>query len=1082
MAFQQPPYQQMPLHQPTTPSSEAQGSQSFNQPPHNFNQTNQLPNAAMQNLGISQPPLRSENNSMGRSQHQRQSAVTSISASTQPPPLQPTMHFHPNTFFQQNVPPQPSFAPPSSHAPPPMSQPPPASHPPSMSQPPPSSHAPPPMSQPPPASHAPPPMSQPPSMSQPPPASHAPPPASHAPPPMSQPPSMSQPPPSSHAPPPMSQPPPGISTTQSGTVPPTSRHRRRYPSAATSYNASNSPSTGRTPSQSSVPPVQQPQVPVQGQPAPPQHQQHQQLQQPPPPHLQAQPVKQPNLMMQPSNYSSSGNIGSQTTSAIPSIPNGLTPPIGTDPSRQARRKGVDPEAVPSPVVVASEDQLRFQSTPFVASSRQNPPLANTDARIIDEGNASCRVVRPTLNAIPITKDLLNLSKIPLSLVVTPLAEPREGEPPVRLNGGRRWHCPFCECTNDTPDYYFCNLDHLGRRHDLMERPELMHGSVEFPAPRAYCARPPQVPGFLYLIDVSYNSVQTGVVATACEAIRKSIELQTTTFARQNQPFKMGIITYDSEIHFYNLSPGLAQPQMMTVSDVDDVFVPLQNGLLVNAVEAKNVILQLLDTLPNMFLSTRVVTAAYGAAMRAAMFALKDTGGRVLSLLTALPAVGPGTLKKRDGSGILGTDKEHKLFSPAVNFYQLAAKDCCKYGISFDLYMFPNSNMDVASMAPLAHRTGGSIFRYPYFRSSLHGKRLLSDMLSTCTTYRGCESMLRVRTSTGIRPTGFYGAFTMENTQDVELAGVDTEQTLVVQVQHDDKLTEGKDAHFQIALLYTNTLGERRIRVHTLSVKTASQLAEIFRSGDIDALVCTMAKMSTQDAYKSPLATLRTNMNNLTVGILASYRKHCASSKTASGELVLPESLKLLPVYANSMARSPAFRRGTDVSADERVENLHHVLTRPAWSLIPYFYPRLYPLHDITENTTKIPDVLRPSMRYIKDHGIYLVENGVTMMMLVGNNVPGTVIQQAFGADCVENINVQMTALPRLNNPLNQKLNQIVDTINNRNNKYLTIQIVRQKDPNVIYFSKMLVEDKFQDLSSYVDYLCAVHRQVLSTNT
>lgn len=90
-----------------------------------------------------------------------------------------------------------------------------------------------------------------------------------------------------------------------------------------------------------------------------------------------------------------------------------------------------------------------------------------------------------------------------------------------------------------------------------------------------------------------------------------------------------------------------------------------------------------------------------------------------------------------------------------------------------------------------------LFRYPYFRSSLHGKRLLSDMLSTCTTYRGCESMLRVRTSTGIRPTGFYGAFTMENTQDVELAGVDTEQTLVVQVQHDDKLTEGKDAHFQV---------------------------------------------------------------------------------------------------------------------------------------------------------------------------------------------------------------------------------------------------------------------------------------------
>lgn len=63
--------------------------------------------------------------------------------------------------------------------------------------------------------------------------------------------------------------------------------------------------------------------------------------------------------------------------------------------------------------------------------------------------------------------------------------------------------------------------------------------------------------FSQLIPLPSNFVcECLCLATACEAIRKSIELQTTTFARQNQPFKMGIITYDSEIHFYNLSPGL----------------------------------------------------------------------------------------------------------------------------------------------------------------------------------------------------------------------------------------------------------------------------------------------------------------------------------------------------------------------------------------------------------------------------------------------------------------------------------------------------------------------------------------------
>lgn len=32
--------------------------------------------------------------------------------------------------------------------------------------------------------------------------------------------------------------------------------------------------------------------------------------------------------------------------------------------------------------------------------------------------------------------------------------------------------------------------------------------------------------------------------------------------------KIGFITFDSTIHFYNLQEGLSQPQMLIVSDVD----------------------------------------------------------------------------------------------------------------------------------------------------------------------------------------------------------------------------------------------------------------------------------------------------------------------------------------------------------------------------------------------------------------------------------------------------------------------------------------------------------------------------------
>lgn len=46
--------------------------------------------------------------------------------------------------------------------------------------------------------------------------------------------------------------------------------------------------------------------------------------------------------------------------------------------------------------------------------------------------------------------------------------------------------------------------------------------------------------------------------------------------------QMGVITFDKDVHFYNLTEGLAQPQMLVVSDLDDIFVPLQDGMFVNA--------------------------------------------------------------------------------------------------------------------------------------------------------------------------------------------------------------------------------------------------------------------------------------------------------------------------------------------------------------------------------------------------------------------------------------------------------------------------------------------------------------------
>jgi hypothetical protein len=100
-----------------------------------------------------------------------------------------------------------------------------------------------------------------------------------------------------------------------------------------------------------------------------------------------------------------------------------------------------------------------------------------------------------------------------------------------------------------PPEYFCNLDMSGRRMDLAQRPELLHGAIEFKAPKEYYSRPPVPCSYVFAIDVSWNSLQWGMAARAVSAIKDLLY-----GGGQSLPAKckVGIITFDKSVHFYNL--------------------------------------------------------------------------------------------------------------------------------------------------------------------------------------------------------------------------------------------------------------------------------------------------------------------------------------------------------------------------------------------------------------------------------------------------------------------------------------------------------------------------------------------------
>ena len=65
------------------------------------------------------------------------------------------------------------------------------------------------------------------------------------------------------------------------------------------------------------------------------------------------------------------------------------------------------------------------------------------------------------------------------------------------------------------------------------------------------------------------------------------------------------------------------------------------------------------------------------------------------------------------------------------------------------------------------------------------------------------------------------------------------------------------------------------------------------------------------------------------------------------QLILPESMKLLPVYANNVLKSQALSGANDVTVDNRAYLMHLVNSMTVGATAAYFYPRLIPLHKLT---------------------------------------------------------------------------------------------------------------------------------------
>ncbi|KAM8969239.1 protein transport protein Sec24B isoform 2-T2 [Sarcophilus harrisii] len=739
----------------------------------------------------------------------------------------------------------------------------------------------------------------------------------------------------------------------------------------------------------------------------------------------------------------------------------------------------------------TQDRNILPVTPVLAPV----PNLNSDLKKL---NCNPDSFRCTLTNIPQTQALLNKAKLPLGLLLHPFRDLTQLpvitsstivrcrscrtyiNPFVSFIDQRRWKCNLCYRVNDVPEEFMYNplTRSYGEPH---KRPEVQNSTVEFIASSDYMLRPPQPAVYLFVLDVSHNAVEAGYLTIVCQSLLENLDK-----LPGDSRTRIGFITFDSTVHFYNLQEGLSQPQMLIVSDIDDIFLPTPDSLLVNLHESKELIKDLLNALPNIFTYTRETHSALGPALQAAFKLMSPTGGRVSVFQTQLPSLGAGLLQSREDPNQRSSTKVVQHLGPATDFYKKLALDCSGQQTAVDLFLLSSQYSDLASLACMSKYSAGCIYYYPSFHHTHNpsqAEKLQKDLKRYLTRKIGFEAVMRIRCTKGLSIHTFHGNFFVRSTDLLSLANINPDAGFAVQMSIEENLTDTSLVCFQTALLYTSSKGERRIRVHTLCLPVVSSLADVYAGVDVQAVICLLANMAVDRSISSSLSDARDALVNAVVDSLSAYSQ--TSSTSQQSALIAPTSLKLFPLYVLALLKQKAFRTGTSTRLDDRVFAMCQMKCQPLVHLMKIIHPNLYRIDKLTDEgavhvndrIVSQPPLQKLSAEKLTREGAFLMDAGSIIYIWIGKSCDNNFIKDVLGYPNYASVPQKLTHLPELDTLSSERTRSFLSWL--RDNRPLSpvLHVVKDESPSKTDFFQHLVEDRTEAAFSYYEFLLHVQQQI-----
>ena len=557
--------------------------------------------------------------------------------------------------------------------------------------------------------------------------------------------------------------------------------------------------------------------------------------------------------------------------------------------------------------------------------------------------------------------------------------------------------------------------------------------------------------------------------------------------------RVGIFTFDStSVQFFATKPGRPDAVKVLVAHASDPIAALPpDSWILPLDQSLEDLSQLLDRVPELLLqpdadsgggggggsqlhlnnnsnnSSNLSSSQRGcpaAAIKTAQLALETLGGRVVILTPCTPAEGFPKIHARERANLYGTENELNMYGAtaaninaskdkdekqALEDFATVAEDCCRSCVCVDVVLCPGadpSHRDSAVLGSLCDTTGGALHLVTgSLLDEANALRVQQQLVYLLRRACGSEAVVKLRCSVGVRLERYVckgssspGA---EAQGEREFAGIDRDLTICCLLRFDGTLKDEDKVYVQLATLYTTPNQQRVVRVHNLCVSASNNPTVIFRNADLDAVTTTALKVAADRALTVPLNHAgngpKTFLNDLALEVLYKYRINC-SAQSPRGQLILPESLKLFPLYVLGMLKHPAFIENPEnvalpgvagppsssvrvpaVRAQERAYELRRLLSLPTHAAVNAIYPRLFRMDKMTreekdaaaaaataaadqdnvgEEAFMMPaPVPKPlSAETLSSDSVYLLDDGSTLFLYVGRNVAQAKIEVSGG--------------------------------------------------------------------------------------